>query len=95
MYSVEELSQSIREIVAGYPITKVILVGSYAQNAATNVSDIDLVIDGEDIAEAYWDILFALEDRLDVPVDMITMRGLENSLLKESMMEGAVTLYEA
>ena len=95
MYSIKELTDIICETVTGYPVTRVVLVGSYARNAATDNSDIDLVLDGNDIADAYWDILFALEDRLKIPVDMITTRGLERSLLKEAVMEGGVTLYEA
>ena len=95
MYSIKELTEIVCETVAGYPVTRVILVGSYARNAATNNSDVDLVLDGNDISDVYWDILFSLEDRLEVPVDMMTARGLERSLLKESVMESGVTLYEA
>ena len=95
MYSIEELASIVKEAVAEHPVSSVILVGSYAKNNATECSDVDLVLDGDDIAEAYWDILSFLEERLKVPVDLITMRGLENSLLKDAVMEGAVTLYEA
>jgi predicted nucleotidyltransferase len=95
MYSIAELTEIIREIVSGQPITKVVLVGSYARNEATETSDIDIVLDGEDIAEAYWDILFSLEDRLSVPVELMTMRGLKSSLLRESILDSGVTLYEA
>jgi len=95
MYNIREITEIVNEIVPGHPITKVVLVGSYAKETATETSDIDIVLDGEDIADAYWDILFSLEDRLTVPVDVMTMRGLEGSILKESVMEGGVTLYEA
>ena len=95
MYNIREITEIVNEIVPGHPITKVVLVGSYAKETATETSDIDIVLDGEDLADAYWDILFSLEDRLTVPVDVMTMRGLEGSILKESVMEGGVTLYEA
>ena len=95
MYSIQELASIVKEAVAGHPVSSVTLVGSYAKNSATECSDVDLVLDGDDIADAYWDILFFLEDRLKVPVDMMTMRGLENSLLKDAVMEGGVVLYEA
>ena len=95
MYSIEELALIVKEAVAAHSVSSVTLVGSYAKNNATECSDVDLVLDGDDIADAYWDILSFLEDRLKVPVDLITMRGLENTLLKDAVMEGAVTLYEA
>lgn len=95
MYSIKELTAIVNEIVADSSVKKVILVGSYAQNTATNKSDIDLVLEGDNLADAYWDILFALEDRLTVPVDLMTVRGLKNSLLKDSIMDGGLTLYEA
>jgi len=95
MYDIREITEIVKEIVTGHPITKVVLVGSYAKKTATETSDIDIVLEGEDLADAYWDILFSLEDRLTVPVEVMTMRGLEGSILKESVMEGGVTLYEA
>jgi predicted nucleotidyltransferase len=95
MYSIGELTAIIRGVVSNYPVTKAILVGSYAKNTPSEASDVDLVLDGDDLSEAYWDILFALEDRLSVPVDVLTMRGLDGSILKESVLEGGVTLYEA
>ena len=94
MYSIKELTEIVNEIVPGHPVKKVVLVGSYARETATEDSDVDLVLDAENIADTFWDILFLLEDRLTIPVDMMTMRGLEDSVLKESVMEGVVTLYE-
>ena len=95
MYKLEELTEIIREIVMEYPVTKVILVGSYAKNTATGISDVDLVLDGENLSEAYWEILFKLEDRLGTPVDIMTMRGLDRSLIKDDVMKGAMPIYEA
>ena len=95
MYSLLELTGIVRDAVAGYPVTRVILVGSCAKGTATEISDVDLVLDGEDLSEAYWQVLFALEDRLNVPVDIMTMRGLEGSVIKDSVLEGGVLLYEA
>ena len=95
MFSIPELAEIIKEVVSPYPVSKVYLVGSYAKDSATDESDIDLVLDGDDLSEAYWDILFQLEDRLDTHIDVMTMRGLKGSLLKESVMSGGLSLYEA
>ena len=94
VYSTEELTAIVNDVVSDYPIKRVYLVGSYAMNTATDDSDVDLVIDGEDLSEIYWDILFALEDCLQIPVDLMTMRGVNGSMLKGSILEGSLTLYE-
>jgi predicted nucleotidyltransferase len=95
MYSIGDLTTIVRGVVSKYPVKKAILIGSYAKNTPTESSDVDLVLDGDDLSEAYWDILFALEDCLTVPVDVLTMHGLKNSIIKQSVLEGGVTLYEA
>ena len=94
VYSIEELTAIVKDIVADYPDKRVILIGSYAKNTATDKSDVDLVLDGDDLSEAYWDVLFALEDRLKISVDVMTMRGINSSVIKDSMLEGSITLYE-
>ena len=95
MYDLTDLTGIVRDAVAGHPVTKVILVGSYAKSNSTDISDVDLVLDGEDLSDAYWSVLFALEDRLNVPVDLMTMRGLEGSVIRDSVLEGGLLIYEA
>ena len=53
MYSIEELAKIVHDTVVDYPVSKVILVGSYAKNTSTEISDVDLVLDGDDLSEAY------------------------------------------
>ncbi len=95
MYKMEELKTIIQDIAKPLPIATVILVGSYATNNATDKSDIDLVVDGEDLSDAYWDFLFQLEDTLKIKVDLMTARGLKNSCLKDNILEDGVLIYEA
>ena len=95
MYSVEQLRPIVSGIAAAMPISLVLLVGSYAKGAATENSDVDLVVDGRDLSEAYWDFLFRVEDALTVPVDVMTRKSLDRSILKDDILEGGVTLYEA
>lgn len=94
MYTISELQSTIRIIAATLPISKVILVGSYAKNEATEQSDIDLVVDGQDLSESYWDFLFKLEDTLSMKIDLMTMRGLQNSCMRDSILTGGIVLYE-
>jgi len=94
MYDKAEIQLTVRNIAETLPISKVILVGSYAKNKATEESDIDLVVDGNDLSESYWDFLFKLEDTLSKKVDLMTLRGLQNSCLIDNVLSGGIVLYE-
>ena len=94
MYNTGEIKSKIESIAGSLPISKVILVGSYAKNEATEKSDIDLIIDGNDLDELYWEFLFKLEDTFSVKVDLLTLRGLQNSCLRDNVLEGGIVLYE-
>ena len=94
MYDTKKIQSEVRSIAAALPISKVILVGSYAKNEATEQSDIDLVVDGMDLSESYWDFLFKLEDALAVKVDLMTVKGLKNSCMHDSILAGGIVLYE-
>ena len=94
MHSTSEIQAKVADIAYSLPISKVILVGSYAKNEATEESDIDLVVDGGDLSESYWDFLFKLEDVFSVKIDLMTLRGLRNSCIRESVLSGGIVLYE-
>lgn len=94
MYSVREIQFAVKSIAEALPVSKVILVGSYAKNEATEQSDIDLVVDGDDLSDSYWDLLFQLEDAFAVKVDLMTLRGLKNSCMRDSVLSGGIVLYE-
>ena len=94
LYRIDEIQSIVVTAAAALPISKVTLVGSYAKNAATAGSDIDLIIDGEDLSDAYWDFLFALENAFSVKVDVVTARGVKNSSIGSSLAQGGIILYE-
>ena len=43
--NINEIKDSIKDIVIKYPIKKISLFGSYANNTANNDSDIDLLVE--------------------------------------------------
>ena len=94
MYSTSEIQAKVVDIAYSLPISKVILVGSYAKNEATEESDIDLVVDGGDLSELYWDFLFKLEDVFLIKIDLMTLRGLQNSCIRDDVLAGGIVLYE-
>ena len=94
MHSTSEIQAKVADIAYSLPISKVILVGSYAKNEATEESDIDLVVDGRDLSESYWDFLFELEDVFSVKIDLMTLRGLRSSCIRDNILAGGIVLYE-
>ena len=94
MYNIKEIQSIVKSIATTLPISKVVLVGSYAKNQATEISDIDLVVDGNDLSESYWELLFKLEDCFSVKIDLMTVRGIKNSCMYENILEGGILLYE-
>ena len=94
MYETEQIQSKVINIADTLPVSKVILVGSYARNEATAESDIDLVIEGIDLSESYWEFLFQLEDAFSVKIHLMTMRGLQNSCIRNNVLERGIVLYE-
>lgn len=81
VYSIEQIRDIVAPIAKKHSLKAVYLFGSYARGAATEHSDIDLIIDTSgteiksllDLGAVYCD----LEDALAKPVDLITVSSLE------------------
>ncbi len=81
VYSIEQIRDIVAPIAKKYNLKAVYLFGSYARGAATEHSDIDLIIDTDGteiksllgLGAVYCD----LEDALAKPVDLITVSSLE------------------
>ena len=76
IYAVDEIARIVRPIAQRYGLRAVYLFGSYARGAATEDSDIDLLIDTTgtniksllQVAAVYCE----LEEALGKPVDLVT-----------------------
>ena len=72
MLSIEEIKSYIIPVIEKYPIEKVILYGSYARGDASDMSDIDLVVESggkmrnSKIFALGGDLLMVLPVRVDV-----------------------------
>ena len=83
VYSFEEIRSIVTPIAQKYGIPAVFLFGSYTRGTATEDSDVDLLIDTAGSAIKTLLHLGALycelEDALQKPVDLITVRSLNQS----------------
>lgn len=105
-YSIEELRQAVAPIAVKHGLKAVYLFGSYARGTATEVSDVDLLIDTTgtaiksllDLAAVYCE----LEAALNKPVDLITVSSLEQESrrpgdlrFREQVKQERLVLYAA
>ncbi len=79
VYSIQEISDRVRPVAIEYGTGAIYLFGSYARGEATDESDVDLLIDAENIGGfEFFGLYDDLEDALKKPVDIITIYSLYN-----------------
>ena len=104
IYTIEALKEMIAPIAKKYHLPAVYLFGSYARGTATEVSDIDLLVDttGTSLTSllALGALYCDLEEALKKPIDLITISSLEQRAqmpsdldFRKAVMEERVTLY--
>ena len=73
VYTIDELTKRIGEILSVFPIQKAILFGSYAKGEADEASDIDLVVDSKGQLHGldFFEVLGYLQEGLEKNVDLI------------------------
>ena len=76
------LSQHKQELVRRFGVTELALFGSTARDAASEGSDVDILVafDGPATSERYFGVQFYLEDLLGCPVDLVTDKALRAEL---------------
>lgn len=80
IYAKDELLSALRDFGQEFAIPIIYLFGSYARGEANTDSDIDIVIDARNIHGLlqFEQARLALSDRLEKPVDMISMQAIED-----------------
>lgn len=78
IYSFEEIAERVHPVAERYGLKSVYLFGSYARGDADDDSDVDLLVDADNVHGfrffgMYDDFCTALEKE----VDMVTLRSLE------------------
>ncbi|MCM1334989.1 MAG: nucleotidyltransferase domain-containing protein [Bacteroides sp.] len=77
VYKIEEIAERVRPIAERYGTGKIYLFGSYARGEATEESDIDLLVDAENvIGLQFFGMYGDLEEALQKELDLITTNAL-------------------
>lgn len=91
---IETIAKGVQESIRDYPVKKIELFGSYAENRQTEESDVDLLVEFTSLAVSLLVIASLrnrLENSLGVSVDLIHAPIPEDSILEIGK---RVTLYE-
>ena len=94
MLDIAEIAIGVQEVAADYPVERVELFGSYAQDRATEKSDVDLLVEFTSLAVSLLTLSSMrrkLEQRLGVSVDLVHLPLPEGSFLEVG---DTVMLYE-
>lgn len=78
--ALELLTQSKPTLTARYGVTRLMLFGSTARDAARGDSDVLVAFDGPATSQRCFGVLFHLEDLFGVPVDLVTDKALRPEL---------------
>ena len=93
-YTIEELQRLISPIARRHGVKSVAVFGSYSRGAATENSDVDLLIEKGSIRSLFQLSGFRLdvEDALHLPVDLVTTESSDTAFV-EMISKDKVQLY--
>lgn len=76
------LTESKPFLASRYGVTELALFGSTVRDAASETSDVDVLVDfdGPATSERYFGVQFYLEDLFGCPVDLVTEKALRPEL---------------
>ena len=80
--AIQILTSSKALLSMRFGVTRLALFGSTARNAATDDSDVDILVsfDGVATSQRYFGVQFYLEDLLGCAVDLVTEKALRAEL---------------
>ena len=84
----ELLLESKKFLQEQYGIEKIGYFGSYARNEQQQSSDLDIIIKlGRPIGLEFLDIKYYLEEKIGVPIDLVTTNALKPQLKEQILKE--------
>ena len=93
--SLDEIRTSVQKVLENYNIKYCYLFGSYAKGKATESSDIDLFIDGENITGLdYYGLIEDLREALNKKIDLINRNDFNaNEALQNEILKDGIKIY--
>lgn len=96
VFSLDEICKISTPIAKKYGVAKLYIFGSYARKEATDISDIDLLIEKGDVHNLldYFAFISDLEDSFEKHVDVVTITCNDKEFVKKAI-EEAILIYES
>lgn len=97
MLQLNDIAEVTKSIASDFDIERIYLFGSYARNEATEASDIDLCLETGSTFSLFNAGAFvsALEDSLNIPIDMVSQDGLYEFAYKGYLRDRCCSMNEA
>ena len=96
--TIDEIKSIITPLVSPYPISRVILFGSYARGDAIEGSDVDLIIDSEGRLSGFdfFGIAGLIMKKMPMEVDVFELREINRpSAMFDNITKEGVVIYES
>jgi predicted nucleotidyltransferase len=98
MTILDQYSGAISSLCASHKVRRLYAFGSVLTERFNENSDIDLIVDFDDIeaanyADNYYDLKFSLQDMLNRPVDLLEEKALKNPYFKEAISQNRELVY--
>ncbi len=73
VYNIKEITDKVKIIADNYPISRICLFGSYARGEAVEESDVDLIVDAEQLKGLkFFGFYEELKNAFDKKIDLLT-----------------------
>lgn len=97
--SLKSHSTQIRELCARHHVRRLELFGSASRGEDKSTSDFDFLVEFEDLApgthaDAFFGMLFGLEDLLKRKVDLVTIKSVTNPYFLQEIEPDRQIIYE-
>ena len=95
VYTIDQIREIAAPIAASYGIQSMHLFGSYARGEATEISDVDLLIDRGNVCSGFvlGGLYADLRDGLQRELDLVTTQGADTDFLHR-IQPDEVLIYE-
>lgn len=98
---IENNRQQIIDLCIQHKVSECYLFGSAVRNEMTSNSDIDFLVKFSetipllDYADNYFSLKFSLEELLQKPVDLVSIKSVKNPILLEEINKSKIEFYAA
>ena len=90
----KQIEEKCAEVFKAYPVEYAILFGSYARDAATESSDVDLLVSTEMSGLKYYGMVDALRKTLRKKVDVLDLKQIDNNpILLSNILKEGIRVY--